>query len=111
MPITLNPYDQRDKAAFAERARLRGLADQARGDRGDLHRAYLDLLTALSNLKACGVKADYDDAARGFHDAISNRDAELRRDIDAEHGEVFCPLIPAEPLDLSDLEDFFGERA
>ena len=104
-------FRTRAQASAYDRQRLRGLANQARGDQGDLHRAYLDLLTALSNLKACGVKADYDDAARGFHDAISNRDAELRRDIDAEHGEVFCPLIPAEPLDLSDLEDFFGERA
>jgi hypothetical protein len=111
MPITLNPYDQRDKAAFAERARLRGLADQARGDRGDLHRAYLDLITALANLKACQVSASFiDDAARLGHDAISDRDFELCRDIDAEAGP-FGPLVPAEPLDLTDLEEFFEERA
>lgn len=111
MDTTLNRYDPRHRHAYAERARLRGLADQARGDRGDLHRAYLDLLTALSNLKAAGVKAPalLDDTARGFFDAISERDAELRRDIDGENGEPLGPLVPAEPLDLSELLEFCME--
>lgn len=109
--ISLNPYDARNRAAFAERARLRGLADQARFDRVDLHRAYLDLLTALSNLQHCGINPAFlDDIARGAHDEISGRDHVLCRDIDGEYGEPLGPLYPAEPLDLSELEEFFAEE-
>jgi uncharacterized protein YciI len=99
----LPTFSTREQARKYDRARLRGLADQARGERGDLHRAYLDLLTALENLKCAGVKADFDDHARGFHDAISDRDAELCRDIDAA-GDMY------DSLDLSELEEFFIER-
>lgn len=110
MAISLNPYDARDRHAYAERARLRGLASHARSNRQDLHRAYLDLLTALANLQAAGIDSAFiEDTARGAHDAITDRDAALRADIDGEYGEPLGPLHPAEPLDLSDLTEFWTE--
>lgn len=97
-------FSTREAASLYDKARLRGLANQARDNRADLHRSYLDLATALFNLKCDGVDPAFlDEVARGGHDAISNRDAEFTRDIDAA-GEAF------DPLDLSELTHFFIPR-
>lgn len=106
MPDDFQPiFRTADAARAYDRARLRGLASQARDSRGQLHRSYLDLATALFNLSCDGVAASaLDEIARTGHDAISDRDAAFTRDIDAA-GETF------DPLDLSELEHFFIARS
>lgn len=109
--ISLDPNNQRNRAELAERARLRGLAEQAREDRADVARALASVVTALEDLKAAAAPAStLDDMARAAYDAISERDHLLRKDIDAEFGEPLGPLYPAEELDLSELRDFFIEE-
>lgn len=105
MPDDFHPiFRSADAAAAYDKARLRGLANQARDSRGQLYRSYLDLATALFNLKCDGVAASaLDDLARTGHDAISDRDHQFCKDIDAA-GEAF------DPLDLSELEHFFIAR-
>ena len=109
--ISLDPNNQRNRAALAERARLRGLAEQAREDRADVARALASVVSALEDMKMARVAAStLDDMARAAYDAISERDYMLRRDIDNEYGEGGVgPLYPAEEMDLSELREFFVE--
>ena len=109
--ISLDPNNQRNRAELAERARLRGLAEQAREDRADVARALASVVTALEDLKAAAAPAStLDDMARAAYDALSERDHLLRKDIDGEYGEPLGPLYPAEEMDLSELREFFLEE-
>lgn len=66
-----------------ERAAAGGLATQARERQYDLQNAANDLVQALRDLHALGVTVeDTESWLRGMHDAITNCDAGLMKDID-----------------------------
>lgn len=81
-----------------DRYAARGLADDAHDRKEDLRLGLQHILWALGHLKDAGVNALYmGDLAKCAHDAITNRDGQLNRDIDAD-GQW------AEPVDLTELE-------
>jgi hypothetical protein len=101
--ISLNPYSQRDRHAIVERARLRGLATEAREARQELALATVDLVHALSCLKDAGLdKGKVLDLAAGAHDAIKDADWKHCLVLD-EAGEMYL-----EP-DLSELASLIEE--
>jgi hypothetical protein len=101
--ISLNPYSYRDKAAIIERARLRGLATEAREARQELALATVDLVHALNCLIDAGLpKADALDAAAGLRDAISDADWKHCLTLD-EAGEMYAEV------DLSELDAVIEE--
>ena len=67
-----------------DRYAARGLADEASDRKADLRLGLRNILWALGHLRDAGVSdADRADIAKAAHDAISNRDGQLDRDLDA----------------------------
>jgi hypothetical protein len=81
-----------------DRYAARGLADDAPDRKEDLRLGLQHLLWAFGHLRDAGVSADYlADLACCAHDAITKRDGQLNRDLDAA-GVWF------DPVDLAELE-------
>jgi hypothetical protein len=101
--ISLNPYSYRDRHAIVERARLRGLATEAREARQELALATVDLVHALNCLKDAGLpKAEVLDLAAGAYDAIKDADWQHCLTLD-EAGEMYAEV------DLSELDAVLEE--
>jgi hypothetical protein len=85
-------------ASRFDRYAARGLADEAVNRKEDLRLGLQHMLWALGHLKDAGAWPSYmEDLAKCAHDAISTRDAQLNRDIDAA-GQW------AEAVDMAELE-------
>ena len=81
-----------------DRYAAQGLADEAPDRKADLRLALQHILWGLGHLRDAGAKStDMADLAKCAHDAISNRDGQLDRDLDA----VGCW---DDAIDLSDLD-------
>ena len=81
-----------------DRYAARGLADDAPDRKEDLRLAAQHLIWALGHLRDADAKAaDMAELARVGHDAISSRDGQLDKDLDA----AGCWF---DPVDLTELE-------
>ena len=103
MPDNLPVFSTREQVARFDRARLRGLATEAREARQELALATVDLVHALNCLIDAGLsKAEALDLAAGAHDAISDADHRHVQTLD-EAGEPYLPV------DLTELDAVIEE--